>query len=156
MLLLPLVVSNQQTWSKVTGDRQVLCFSISLNLSPSWILILDEISKSCLCGLISHLKDTKCISYLLHCCGRHVQKWIKHRQPFFLILYMTKTSSGQIEAWGKWNENYLKNIMSISAFGLWITLQKKVRKKPSLCWHILNKKQDKQRECLSTKEQRDN
>lgn len=41
------------------SDRQVLHFSISLNLPPPWILLLDEISKSCLCGLISHLKDTK-------------------------------------------------------------------------------------------------
>lgn len=40
------------------GDGQVLHFSTSLNL-PSWSLFLGEISMSCLCGLISHLKDTK-------------------------------------------------------------------------------------------------
>lgn len=33
-------------------------FTSSLNLPPPWILIL-EISKSCLCELISHFKDTK-------------------------------------------------------------------------------------------------
>lgn len=33
-------------------------FTAPLNLPSPWILIL-EISKSCLCGLISHLKDTK-------------------------------------------------------------------------------------------------
>lgn len=40
------------------GDRQVLHFFISLNLPPAWVLLLDEISKCYLCGLISHSKDT--------------------------------------------------------------------------------------------------
>lgn len=144
------------------GDRQVLLLSISLNLPPPWILIPDEISKSCLCGLISHLKDTKFM--VIYCTA--VADTSKNESgtdnPSFSF-YVWQVVDKELPG-GKWDGKYLKKIMPIHVSGLCITPQKKVRN-PSLFAGIFwkkkkqtkthkKKKQDKQGECFSTEEQR--
>lgn len=114
------------------GDRQVLHFSISLNLPSPWILLLDEISKSCLHGLISHLRDTKIMVIYYTPVADTSKNKSGTDNPSFSFFYMTTPVVEKEISGGKRDGKYLKKTVPISVSGLCITLQKNDRRNPSL------------------------